>query len=221
MKHEEVWRCRKKNQSVECSTWGKSNNKNNVGSLSESRWLAQMILNTSCCLIVLLVPWWHSENRVLAQLKVQSAILIQYTSCQSQWMSPHTSLAAHSVWAVWKIYCVCTQPWFCEREGNKVAQIQAHTTTTTNSRGGWGHDFEQTDRSSNETDRAGKTLWMFWRISDAAGPLEGPPVHWYASTPGFVRVVTVVSPTIAGETSESWKAWRWMQRWLCFCLTGG
>ncbi len=59
--------------------------------------------------------------------KVESKILIQYTLCQIQRISPHSPLAFRSVCALKKQPGVHTQPWLCKREPNRAARVDPPT----------------------------------------------------------------------------------------------
>ncbi len=54
-------------------------------------------------------------------------IVIQYTFCQIQRISPQGPLAFHSVCVLKKKPGVHTQPWLCKRETNRIAWVEPPT----------------------------------------------------------------------------------------------
>ncbi len=71
--------------------------------------------------------WWVIFANQLLTLKVQSMILMQYTFCQIQRISPHGPLAFCSVCVLKKWSGVHTQPWLCKLETDRAAQVEPPT----------------------------------------------------------------------------------------------
>ena len=76
-----------------------------------------------------------------------------------------------------KIYIVFVQSLGSVNRKQRKWLRSRHTQPPSIAGGGWDHDFEQTDRSSNETDRAGKNfmdILTVYKLTRAVAPVSSP-----------------------------------------------